>query len=119
MARQDAITAVPSVKVLYEATVAFIRPNNEDVAYKNGTRSHPADVMCGDLSSVCGGYRWLLAYFRFQARKGKNFHVYVHEIHTRVRCKLTTYYFNIQLTILRIMWVPSSLSPISGELSGS
>jgi hypothetical protein len=62
VARQDAITAVPSVKVLYEATVAFIRPNNEDVAYKNGTGSHPADVMCGDLSSVCGGYGWLLAY---------------------------------------------------------
>ena len=49
-----------SESVLYEATAAFIRPNNEDVAYKNGTGSHPADVMCGDLSSVCGGYGWLL-----------------------------------------------------------
>jgi hypothetical protein len=50
----------------------------------------------------------------FQAQNGKNFHVCVHEIHTRVRCKLTMYYFNIQLTILRIMWVPSSLSPHKG-----
>jgi hypothetical protein len=48
--------------VLHEATVALIRPNTEDIAHKYGTGSHPADVICGDISSVCGGYGWLLTY---------------------------------------------------------
>ena len=51
----------------------------------------------------------------FQAHNGKSFHVCVHEINTRVQCESTMYHFNIQLTILRIMWVPSSLSPHKGR----
>jgi hypothetical protein len=67
--------------------------------------------MCGDLGSVCGGYGWLLTVkVRVPGPKWEDFpRVCARDTNTDAM-----YYFNIQLTILRIMWVPSSLSPHKG-----